>query len=117
LLSICTGAFVLAAAGVLDGRSATTHWRYARAFRERFPNVDLQSDALYVDNGDVIASAGSTAGIDACLHVVRKDHGVAIANIVARTMFMPSHRSGGQAQFIPASILDGEHGKIALPLD
>lgn len=114
LLSICTGAFVLAAAGVLDGRSATTHWRYVQAFRDRFPKVNLQPEVLYVDEGDVITSAGSAAGIDACLHVVRKDHGSAVANIIARTMVTPPHRSGGQAQFIPAPVARGDGGLMAL---
>lgn len=101
LMSICTGAFVLAAAGVLDGRCATTHWRYAQVFRDRFPNVTLRPDVLYVDEGDVITSAGSAAGIDACLHVVRRDHGSRIANVIARTMVTPPHRDGTQAQFVP----------------
>jgi AraC family transcriptional activator FtrA len=117
LLSICTGSFVLAAAGVLDGRSATTHWRYAAAFRERFPKVALHPDVLYVDDGDVITSAGSAAGIDACLYVVRKDYGAEIANTVARTMVTPPHRSGGQAQFVPAPVARDERSQMATILD
>jgi AraC family transcriptional activator FtrA len=117
LLSICTGAFVLAAAGVLDGRSATTHWRYAQAFRERFPAVDLLPEVLYADEGDVITSAGSAAGIDACLHVVRKDYGSAVANIVARTMVTPPHRAGGQLQYIPSSVAIDEGGSLAPVMD
>ena len=117
LLSICTGAFVLAAAGVLDGRSATTHWRYAQAFRERFPKVNLRPEVLYVDEGSVITSAGSAAGIDACLHVVRRDHGSAVANTVARTMVTPPHRAGGQAQFIPSPVAEDEDGAMAPVMD
>jgi AraC family transcriptional regulator, transcriptional activator FtrA len=104
LLSICTGAFVLAATGLLDGRRATTHWRYADAFRSRFPDVTLLADVLYVDEGDILTSAGSAAGIDACLHVVRSDYGTDIANLIARTMVTPPHRAAGQAQFVPAPV-------------
>ncbi|GAB2912262.1 GlxA family transcriptional regulator [Streptomyces mayteni] len=99
--SVCTGAFVLAAAGLLDGRGATTHWRSVPEFRAHFPNVDLRPDVLYVDEGDVLTSAGEASGIDLCLHMVRRDHGTAIANAVARTTVVPPHRDGGQAQFIP----------------
>lgn len=117
LLSICTGAFVLAAAGLLDERSATTHWRYCQAFRERFPRVELRPDVLYVDEDDVITSAGSAAGIDACLHVVRKDYGVAVANLVARTMVTAPHRAAGQAQFVPSPVAREEDGAIAPVLE
>ncbi|NQD95628.1 transcriptional regulator FtrA, partial [Pseudomonas sp. CrR25] len=92
LLSICSGAFVLAAAGLLDGRPATTHWRYVDTFRAQYPQVLLEPDVLYVDDGDIVTSAGSAAGIDACLHVVRKDYGTDIANLVARTMVSSPHR-------------------------
>jgi transcriptional regulator GlxA family with amidase domain len=98
--SICTGAFVLAAAGWLDGRRATTHWRSAELFRRRYPRVLLQPDVLYVDEGDVLMSAGEAAGIDLCLHMIRCDHGSAVANEVARRMVVPPHREGGQAQYI-----------------
>jgi AraC family transcriptional regulator, transcriptional activator FtrA len=104
LMSICTGAFVLAAAGVLDGKEATTHWRYAEAFRALFPKVRLLPDVLYVDDGNVVTSAGSAAGIDACLHVVRKDYGSQIANSIARTMVTPPRRLGSQAQYIPSPV-------------
>jgi AraC family transcriptional activator FtrA len=104
LLSICTGAFVLAATGLLHGRRATTHWRYADAFRSRFPDVTLLANVLYVDEGDILTSAGSAAGIDACLHVVRSDYGTDIANLIARTMVTPPHRAAGQAQFVPAPV-------------
>jgi AraC family transcriptional activator FtrA len=100
IMSICTGAFVLAAAGLLDGRSATTHWRFAGRLGEMYPRVKLAPDVLYVDEGDILTSAGSAAGIDACLHVVRQDYGAAVANTVARTMVSTPHRSGGQAQYI-----------------
>ncbi|TDC25549.1 helix-turn-helix domain-containing protein [Streptomyces sp. 8K308] len=99
--SVCTGAFVLAAAGLLDGRRATTHWKSVPEFRARFPDVDLDPDVLYVDEGDVLTSAGEASGIDLCLHMIRCDHGTAVANAVARTTVVPPHRDGGQAQFIP----------------
>ncbi|MQA02676.1 MAG: helix-turn-helix domain-containing protein [Streptosporangiales bacterium] len=98
--SICTGAFVLAAAGLLDGRRATTHWRAARGFRRAFPQVRLDADVLYTDEGDVLTSAGVAAGIDLCLHMIRNDHGSAVANDVARGTVVPPHREGGQAQFV-----------------
>jgi transcriptional regulator GlxA family with amidase domain len=100
LVSICIGAFVLAAAGLLDGRPATTHWAYADRFRARFPRVQLDPMVLYVDDGQVLTSAGTAAGMDLCLHVVRLDHGAEVANGVARMVVMPPHREGGQAQYI-----------------
>jgi AraC family transcriptional regulator, transcriptional activator FtrA len=100
LVSICSGAFVLAATGLLDGRRAATHWRYAPLLARRFPRVTVMSDVLYVDGDDVLTSAGTAAGIDLCLHLVRKDHGAAIANRVARRMVVAAHRDGGQAQFV-----------------
>jgi transcriptional regulator GlxA family with amidase domain len=99
-VSICTGAFVLAAAGWLDGRPATTHWAYADAFRQLYPRVDLDENRLFVDDGDVLTSAGLAAGIDLCLHLIRRDHGAAVAGDVARRTVVPPHREGGQAQFI-----------------
>jgi transcriptional regulator GlxA family with amidase domain len=104
VLSVCSGAFVLAAAGVLDGRKATTHWRYADLLAERYPLIDVDPDVLYVDDGPVITSAGTAAGIDACLHVVRQEHGVAMANAIARRMVVPPFRDGGQAQFVEAPV-------------
>lgn len=98
--SICTGAFVLAAAGLLDGRRATTHWNAARQFHARFPLVDLEPSVLYVDEGKVLTAAGEASGIDLCLHMIRRDHGSAVANEVARKAVVPPHRDGGQAQFI-----------------
>ncbi|MFF0560089.1 GlxA family transcriptional regulator [Streptomyces sp. NPDC004266] len=100
LVSICTGAFVLAAAGLLDGRPATTHWALAAVFRQWFPQVALDPDVLFVDDGDVLTSAGAASGVDVCLHLVRKDHGTAVANHVARVCVVPPWRDGGQAQYI-----------------
>ena len=104
IVSICSGAFALAEAGLLDGRRATTHWRYADVFRQRFPRVSLDPDVLYVDEGRVLTGAGSAAGLDLCLHLVRRDHGSAVANAVARRLVLAPHRDGGQAQFIEAAV-------------
>ncbi|WP_086690465.1 GlxA family transcriptional regulator [Streptomyces recifensis] len=98
--SICVGVYVLAAAGLLDGRPATTHWADADRFQELFPKVRVDADVLFIDDGDVLTSAGVAAGIDLCLHMVRRDHGTAVANDVARRMVVPPHRDGGQAQYI-----------------
>jgi transcriptional regulator GlxA family with amidase domain len=98
--SICSGAFVLAAAGLLDGRRATTHWRHAARLAREFPLVDVDADVLYIDEGDVLTSAGVAAGVDLCLHIVRRDHGAAAANAVARRMVVAAHRDGGQAQYV-----------------
>ncbi|HEX6871963.1 MAG TPA: DJ-1/PfpI family protein, partial [Micromonosporaceae bacterium] len=92
--SICGGAFVLAAAGLLDGRAATTHWRYVDHLRQQYPLVQVDPDVLYIDHGDVATSAGTAAGIDLCLHLVRTDLGGAVANEVARRMVVPAHRTG-----------------------
>jgi len=99
LVSICTGAFVLGAAGALDGRPATTHWMHTEPFRSFFPTVRLDPDVLYVDDGDVLTSAGNAAGIDLLLHVVRRDHGIEVANRVARRAVVAPWRDGGQSQF------------------
>jgi AraC family transcriptional activator FtrA len=109
--SICTGAFVLAHAGLLDGRRATTHWAYAERLAERYPAVTVDPGVLYVDEGDVLTSAGVAAGIDLCLHLVRRDHGAEMANAVARRIVVAPHRDGGQAQFVeaPVPVVD-EHG-------
>ncbi|MEZ1314530.1 transcriptional regulator FtrA [Pseudomonas fluorescens] len=104
LLSICSGVFVLAATGLLDGHGATTHWRYTTELAERFPNVRVDPDVLYVDSGQLITSAGSAAGIDACLHLVARDFGTQVANSVARRLVMSPQRTGGQAQFIPTPV-------------
>lgn len=100
VVSICGGAYVLAAAGLLSGRRATTHWHHSSDFARRHPDVRLQPDVLYVDEGDILTSAGSAAGIDLCLYIVRRDHGPAVANDVARGLVVPPHRSGGQAQYV-----------------
>lgn len=99
IVSICSGAFVLAATGLLDGRRVTTHWRMAADLAARFPAVEVDSDVLYVDHGDVATSAGSGAAIDLCLHLVRRDFGAAYAGRIARHMVMPPHREGGQLQY------------------
>jgi transcriptional regulator GlxA family with amidase domain len=99
-VSICTGSFLIAAAGLLDGRPATTHWSSADHFQRLFPRVKVDPDVLYVDDGDVLTSAGVAAGIDLCLHIVRRDFGTAVANAVARRTVVPPHREGGQAQYI-----------------
>ena len=104
ILSVCSGAFVLAAAGLLDGRRATTHWMHADELARRYPSVRVEPGVLYVDEGDVMTSAGTAAGIDLCLHVVRLDFGAEIANAVARRMVVPPHRDGGQAQFVEAPV-------------
>jgi AraC family transcriptional activator FtrA len=107
LVSICSGAFVLAATGLLDGREATTHWRYADLLADRFPAVRVDPRVLYVDGGDVLTSAGTAAGIDLCLHLVRRDHGADVANRVARRMVVSPHRTGDQAQFVEAPVPRG----------
>ncbi|WP_433015826.1 helix-turn-helix domain-containing protein [Kribbella sp. CA-294648] len=99
LVSICSGAAALAATGLLDGRRATTHWRYAEELQRRYPAVDVDPDVLYIDHGDIATSGGSGAGIDLCLQLVRADHGAAYAARRARLMVMPPHREGGQIQY------------------
>jgi transcriptional regulator GlxA family with amidase domain len=103
-VSICTGAFALAAAGVLDGRSATTHWRHTAQLAAAYPRIAVQPDVLYVDQGDVLSSAGVAAGLDLCLHILRRDRGAAFAAAIARRIVVPPHRDGGQAQFIQAPL-------------
>ncbi|MEV7960700.1 helix-turn-helix domain-containing protein [Oerskovia paurometabola] len=100
LLSVCSGAFLLAAAGLVDGRRITTHWRHAEDLKARFPQVEVDPDVLFVDDGDIVTSAGTAAGIDACLHIVRKEFGSAAANAIARRMVVPPQRDGGQRQYI-----------------
>jgi transcriptional regulator GlxA family with amidase domain len=104
MVSVCTGAFALAAAGLLDGHTATTHWRDADDLAARFPNIDVRPDLLYIDEGTVLTSAGVAASIDLCLHLYRNDHGAELAATVARRMVVAPHRSGGQAQFIDRPI-------------
>jgi AraC family transcriptional regulator, transcriptional activator FtrA len=126
-LSICSGVFVLAAAGLLDGKRATTHWRHMADLKRMYPEIDIEEDVLYVDEGNVITSAGSSAGIDACLYLVRRDFGSRIANSVARRLVMPAHRDGGQSQYIAAPVqerpgrmgaaMDWARKSLANPLD
>ncbi|WEO96810.1 helix-turn-helix domain-containing protein [Streptomyces sp. FXJ1.172] len=106
LASICTGVYVLAAAGRLDGRPATTHWADAERFQRMFPRIKVDADVLFIDDGDVLTSAGVAAGIDLCLHMVRRDFGTAVANDVARRTVVPPHRDGGQAQYIERPVPD-----------
>lgn len=104
IMSFCSGAGLLAKIGLLDGRPATTHWRYADALAAAFPLIDVQPDVLYVIDGRVMTSAGTAAAMDLCLHVVRTDHGADVANAVARRMVVPPHRDGGQAQYVEAPV-------------
>lgn len=113
LVSICSGVFVLAAAGLVDGRRVTTHWQYAERLAAEFPKVRVDPDVLYVDEGSILTSAGSAAGIDLCLHIVRRDYGAEIANRVARRLVMPPHRDGGQAQYIQAPVRTDGGGGLA----
>jgi AraC family transcriptional regulator, transcriptional activator FtrA len=113
VVSLCTGAFVLAEAGLLDGRRATTHWAHTDLLRDRYPAVRVDAGVLYIDDGDVLTSAGKAAGMDLCLHLVRTDHGTAVANALARSLVVPPHRPGGQAQFIPAAVAHGRNNFLA----
>ncbi|MFB4317168.1 GlxA family transcriptional regulator [Actinomadura sp. 21ATH] len=106
IASICTGAFVLAAAGLLEGRRATTHWRSCARFAELFPHIELDPGVLYTDGGDVLTSAGEAAGIDLCLHMIRRDHGAGVAAEAARRTVVPPHREGGQAQYVPRPVAE-----------
>jgi AraC family transcriptional activator FtrA len=117
LCSICSGVFVLAAAGVLDGKTVTTHWRYAAKLQERYPHLRVQPDALYVDEKQIITSAGSAAGLDMLLHLVRRDHGSAVANRVAQRLVVAPHREGGQAQFVPRPVPHDESGRLTRLMD
>jgi transcriptional regulator GlxA family with amidase domain len=116
--SVCTGAFVLAAAGLLDGRRATTHWMHAPLLARLYPQVTIEADQLYVEDGPVLTSAGSAAAIDLCLHLIRREHGAEIANDVARQMVVPPHRSGGQSQYIEMPLPQPAHsGDLAGTLE
>ncbi|MBB3223927.1 transcriptional regulator FtrA [Pseudoduganella umbonata] len=117
LCSICSGVFVLAAAGVLDGQRATTHWRYAARLAQRHPAIVVEPDALYIDNGQVITSAGSAAGLDMLLHLVRRDYGARVGNMVAQRLVVAPHREGGQAQFLPRPMPADEAGRLAKLMD
>ncbi|MCC7272497.1 MAG: transcriptional regulator FtrA [Alphaproteobacteria bacterium] len=116
LVSICSGVFVLAAAGLLAGRRATTHWHYAQALARAHPDIRIEPDVLYVDEGAVLTSAGSAAGIDVCLHLVRRDHGPEMANRLARRLVVPPHREGGQAQYVERPVPTAREGARLGPL-
>lgn len=113
IASICTGAFALAAAGLLDGRTVTTHWAMADDLEELYPLVQVNRNVLYVDDGDILTSAGITAGTDLCLHMVRKDLGAAVANDIARELVAAPHREGGQAQYISRTLPDSSATSLA----
>lgn len=117
LLSFCSGVFVLAAAGLLENRHATTHWRYVDVLAEMYPGIQIEPNKLYVDGGDILTAAGSAAAIDLSLHVVRNDHGAKVANTVARRLVVPPHREGGQAQFIESPMSEGSVDPISKLLD
>ncbi|WP_350276129.1 helix-turn-helix domain-containing protein [Kribbella sp. HUAS MG21] len=110
IASFCTGAFVLGAAGLLEGRQATTHWAHTDVLAERYPGAVVDPDVLYTDNGDVLTAAGKAAAVDLCLHLIHRDHGATVANAVARRLVVPPHRAGGQAQFVSTPVpVRGDH--------
>lgn len=113
ILTVCSGAFVLGQAGLLDGVACTTHWRHTRQLSERFPLAQVVPEVLYVDAGQVVTSAGTAAGLDACLHVWRQEHGAAVAAAVARRMVVPPQREGGQAQYVARPVVDCEADTLA----
>ncbi|MGW6022628.1 helix-turn-helix domain-containing protein [Streptomyces sp. NPDC055099] len=117
VLSVCSGVFVLGAAGLLDGRRCAVHWQHATELAVRYPRARVEPDVLYVDEGPIVTSAGTAAGIDACLHIVRQAHGTEVANAIARRMVVPPHRDGGQAQFVarplPRTACDTVGGVLA----
>lgn len=117
VLSVCSGVFVLGEAGLLEGRRCTTHWRHAAELARRYPSAKVDPDVLYVDEQPVITSAGTAAGIDACLHLVRKEQGSRVANGIARRMVVPPHRDGGQAQYIDRPLAEGPGGSLGDMLD
>jgi transcriptional regulator GlxA family with amidase domain len=117
VLSVCSGAFVLGAAGLLDGRRCTTHWRFAAELAQRYPSAKVDPDVLYVDEDPIITSAGTAAGLDACLHIWRKEYGAEVATTIARRMVVPPHRAGGQAQFVEAPIRPAESATLSGVLD
>ena len=113
LCSICSGVFVLAWAGVLDGKTVTTHWRLTDRLAANFPLVQVEPNSLYIDEGQILTSAGSASGLDMMLHLVRKDHGARVANLVAQRLIIAPHRDGGQAQFVPRPIAGDEMGRLS----
>lgn len=117
IATICSGVFVLAATGLLDGKTATTHWRYADLLQDRHPRIDVQANSLYVDEGSLLTSAGSAAGLDMMLHLVRRDHGPRVANQVAQRLVVPPHRLGDQAQFVARPLPLDETARLARLMD
>jgi AraC family transcriptional activator FtrA len=117
LCSICSGVFVLAAAGLLDGQRATTHWRYTEQLKQRYPAIDVLPGDLYVDSGQLITSAGSAAGLDMLLHLVRRDYGARVGNLVAQRLVVAPHREGGQAQYLPRPMAHDERGRLTRLMD
>jgi AraC family transcriptional activator FtrA len=117
LCTICSGVFVLAAAGVLEGKTVTTHWRYAERLGKRYPGITVQPNALYIDSGQVLTSAGSAAGLDMLVHLVRRDYGARIANQVAQRLVIPPHREGGQAQYLPRPLPTDERNRLSKLID
>ncbi|MBF6045992.1 helix-turn-helix domain-containing protein [Streptomyces sp. NRRL B-1677] len=113
MVSLCAGAFALAAAGLLDGRRVTAHWMHTEALARRHPRVRVDDSVLYVDDGDVLTSAGVTAGLDLCLHLVRRDLGAHVANQLARRLVVPAHRPGGQAQYVDLSVPEADDDSLA----
>jgi AraC family transcriptional regulator, transcriptional activator FtrA len=117
ICSICSGVFVLAAAGLLDGKSATTHWHYEQLLKELYPKVNTKVNALYVDEGQILTSAGSAAGLDMMLHIVKSDYGAKVANLVAQRLVVPTHRVGDQAQFVPRPMPADESARLSKLMD
>src|SRR5262249_41631148 len=117
LVSICSGAFVLAATGLLNGKRATTHWRYAQELAARYPEIEVDPGVLYVDAGNILTSAGSAAGIDACLYLVARDFGWGVANVIARRLVATPHRAGGQAQFIRTPLSEPSESPVAAVME
>jgi AraC family transcriptional activator FtrA len=115
LVAFCSGAFALAAAGALDNRRVTTHWMYAARLAAEYPSIDVQPDVLYVDDGQVLTSAGTSAAIDLSLHIVRQDYNTEVANYIARRMVVPPHRDGGQAQYLVQPVPDTDHADSLAP--
>lgn len=114
VLSVCSGAFALAQAGVLDGRRATTHWMHTDRLAREYPDVTVDPDVLFVEDGNVVTSAGTAAGIDAALHIVRKEYGASATNVIARRMVVPPQREGGQSQYIPNPVVECKDDSFAL---
>ena len=117
VMSVCSGAFVLAQAGLLDGRRATTHWMHADRLAEEYPEIDVDPDVLFVQDGKVVTGAGTAAGIDAALHIVREEYGAAATNVIARRMVVPPQRDGGQSQYIPTPVPECRSDAFALVIE